>query len=155
MTILRADPRHPPLRSNLWARFPMRVTTMTTPNKVVHFEIPAEDPKRAKLFYERSFSWKINEVPGMSYWMVGTTPVDDKQSPTEIGGINGGLSKKSDVLKHPVFTIDVPDIERALLHIEKNGGKTVQKKQAIPNMGYTAYFKDPEGNVVGLWQNLQ
>lgn len=128
---------------------------MSTPNKVTHFEIPAEDPKRAKTFYERTFNWRIHEYPGMEYWSVGTTPVDDKQQPTELGGINGGLAKKSDALKHPVFTIDVPDIDRALTHVEKNGGRVVQKKQTIPNMGFTAYFKDSEGNVVGLWQSMR
>lgn len=128
---------------------------MVTPNKVVHFEIPAEDPKRAKSFYERCFGWRINEFPGMGYWGVGTTPVDDKQTPTEPGGINGGLTKRNDVLKHPTFTVNVPDIDRALAQIEKNGGKTIQKKQPVAGMGFMAYFKDPEGNLVGLWQDPQ
>lgn len=126
---------------------------MVTPNKVVHFEIPADDPARAKKFYEKSFAWKIEEYPGMGYYGVGTVPVNDKQEPTETGGINGGLGKREGPLAHPVFTIGVPDIERALAAVNKNGGKTVQPKQAVGDMGFTAYFRDPEGNVVGLWQN--
>ena len=30
----------------------------------------------------------------------------------------------------------------------------VKPKDAIPGMGYYAYFKDTEGNVLGLWENL-
>ena len=52
-----------------------------------------------------------------------------------------------------MFTINVPDIEKALATINKNGGKTIQGKNAADDMGFTAYFQDSEGNVVGLWQN--
>jgi len=37
----------------------------------------------------------------------------------------------------------------------KNGGTILQKKQPIGDgsMGHTGYFKDTEGNVVGLYQS--
>ena len=50
-------------------------------------------------------------------------------------------------------TIAVADIDKALDKVEKLGGKTVQKKQSIGEMGFTAYFKDSEGNTIGLWQS--
>lgn len=126
---------------------------MPTPNKIVHFEIPADQPARAKSFYEKSFGWTIEAYPGFAdYWGVSTTPVNDKRETTE-PGINGGMIKRGGNVVHPVLTIDVPDIERALATVEKNGGKTLQKKQPVGDMGFTAYFKDSEGNVVGLWQN--
>lgn len=128
---------------------------MNTPNRVSHFEIPADNVARAKTFYEKAFSWKINEFPGMDYFGVQTVATNDKQQPTEIGGINGGLAKRAGPLTHPVFTIEVANIDHALAAIEKNGGKTIQKKQAVGDMGFTAYFKDSEGNVVGLYQNVR
>ena len=125
---------------------------MTTPNKVVHFEIPSDNPTRAKTFYEKSFGWKIDAYPGMpDYFGVSTTPVNDKRETTE-PGINGGMAKRGGALTHPVFTIDVPNIDRALATVEKNGGKIVEKKQPVGDMGFTAYIKDSEGNVVGLYQ---
>ena len=128
---------------------------MTTPNRVTHFEVPADQPARAKTFYEKTFGWKIEQFPGMEYWSVHTVPVDDKRQPTESGAINGGIGKRDPAnLAHPVFTLDVPDIDRALSTIEKNGGKTVQKKTPAGDMGFTAYFRDSEGNVVGLWQSV-
>ena len=87
--------------------------------------------------------------------MVGTTPSNQQGMPTEPGAINGGMTKRQDPVKTPVITIDVNDIDSTLKSIEKLGGKVVQKKQPVADMGFTAYFKDTEGNVVGLWQNAQ
>jgi predicted enzyme related to lactoylglutathione lyase len=39
-----------------------------------------------------------------------------------------------------------------LKQIDANGGSMVQPRQEIPNMGAFAYFKDSEGNVLGLWE---
>jgi len=33
--------------------------------------------------------------------------------------------------------------------------KTVWKKEPVIDMGFTAYFKDPEGRIVGLWQSAR
>jgi uncharacterized protein len=60
---------------------------------------------------------------------------------------NEGVSVTS-----PVITIDVDGIDDALKQIEAEGGSTVTPRTAIPGMGAFAYFKDPEGNVMGLWE---
>jgi predicted enzyme related to lactoylglutathione lyase len=52
----------------------------------------------------------------------------------------------------PVITIDVDGIDDALKQIEDKGGSTVLPRTAIPDMGAFAYFKDTEGNVLGLWE---
>ena len=65
------------------------------------------------------------------------------------------MTKRQDPVKNTVITIDVSEIDSSLKSIEKLGGKVVQKKQPVADMGFTAYFKDTEGNVVGLWQNAQ
>lgn len=125
-------------------------------NKIVHFELPADNVERAKSFYEKAFGWKISKYPGMEYHGVITTPVDQStQMPTEPGSINGGMTKRQDPVKNTVITVDVTDIDSILKTVEKLGGKTVQKKQSVADMGFTAYFKDTEGNIVGLWQNAQ
>lgn len=125
-------------------------------DSVVHFEIPADDLKRASAFYKKAFGWTAEEFQGMGYWMLGTTDVDEKtRMPKRPGAINGGMGKREGPLKGIVVTISVPDIDKTLEKVEKLGGKTVQKKQSMGEMGYTAYFKDSEGNVVGLWQVAQ
>jgi predicted enzyme related to lactoylglutathione lyase len=42
-----------------------------------------------------------------------------------------------------------------LKNVEKLGGKMVRKKEPVADMGFTAYFKDTEGNIVGLWQSAR
>lgn len=122
--------------------------------KVVHFEIPADDVERAKSFYGSVFDWDLNtmQMDGGEYTIVTTTPVDDSMMPTEPGAINGGLMERSDLTPSPVITIDVDDIEQSLKDVEAAGGSTVTPRTAIPGMGAFGYFKDPEGNIMGLWE---
>lgn len=121
--------------------------------KVVHFEIPADDLPRAKKFYSTVFGWSTSEMPEMEYVMLGTTESDENGMPKEPGAINGGMMKRQDPLRHPVVTIDVENIDDALASVKKNGGQVVREKLAVGDMGFTAYFRDSEGNVIGLWQN--
>ena len=121
--------------------------------KVVHFEIPADDESRAREFYGAVFGWQLQHMPELDYTIVMTTPVDEKtQLPTEPGAINGGLMKRSSDTPAPVITIDVESIDDSLKQIEVAGGSTVKPRTEIPGMGAFAYFKDPEDNVVGLWE---
>lgn len=123
-------------------------------DKVVHFEIPAEDLERAKAFYGAMFGWEMVDVPGMAYTMVRTVPVDEQQMPTEPGAINGGMMGRSpEYPASPVLTIDVASIDDALERIEAAGGSVVRPKTEIPGMGAFAYFSDTEGNTLGLWEN--
>ena len=125
-------------------------------SRVVHFEIPADNVERAKTFYKQAFGWDISQYPGMEYQMVSTTEVDQKtQQPTTPGAINGGMTKRNNEIKNTVITIDVPDIGATLKNVEKLGGKMVRKKEPVADMGFTAYFKDTEGNIVGLWQSAR
>jgi hypothetical protein len=123
--------------------------------KVVHFEIPADDLTRAKKFYSTVFEWRMNEVPEFEYVMVGTTESDQNGMPKDPGAINGGMLKREDPVKSPVVTISVDSIDQIASTIEKNGGKMIRAKMPVGDMGFAAYFKDSEGNVVGLWENAQ
>jgi uncharacterized protein len=120
-------------------------------NGIVHFEIPVDDRKRAENFYSKAFGWMMNTVPNFDYTMVGTTDSTEEGMPKEPGAINGGMPMRGKPVEHTVVTIRVDDIDSALRRIEQLGGKTVQPKMSIGDMGSTAYFRDTEGNVVGLW----
>ena len=122
---------------------------------IVHFEIPADDQGRATDFYRETFQWTINAMPEMDYNVVVTTPSDEQTGmPKSPGAINGGLFAREGELTTPIITVDVEDIDATLAQVEKLGGSVVKPKDAIPGMGFYAYFKDTEGNVLGLWQNL-
>ncbi len=122
-------------------------------DSVVHFELPAKNPKRASDFYSKAFGWQISQWGKMEYWMLGTTPSDKNGMPASPGAINGGMGKKAGPLKAPVVTISVDDIDKSLAKVKELGGKVAGKKSPVGDMGFAAYFTDTEGNVVGLWQN--
>ena len=122
---------------------------------VVHFEIPADDQERARKFYQEALGWRIEPVPGMDYNMVITTSMDEATGqPTSAGAINGGMMARDGEVRNPVITVDVSDIDATLKSVEQLGGSVVMPKNEIPQMGYFAYFKDSEGNIMGLWENL-
>ncbi len=126
-------------------------------NKVVHFEIPADDLQRADKFYQDVFGWKIVPFPmeGGEYHMAYTVDVDETtHMPKEAGAINGGIIKREKSGQTPVLVIDVENIDEHLKKIESNGGKVVSPKQQVADMGLYANVTDTEGNIIGVWQDL-
>jgi hypothetical protein len=120
--------------------------------KVVHFEVPFDDGDRARSFYKDAFGWQVVEMPEMGYTIVMTGPSNDS-GPTEAGFVNGGmLSREQAATSGPVIVLDVDSIDTTLERIGSLGGSTVVGKTPVGDMGYAAYFTDPEGNVMGLWE---
>ena len=68
-------------------------------NKVVFFEIPASNFKKAKEFYEKVFDWKV-ELWGDEGAMAYTTAVDKDQNPIE-----PGASTEASINANPQTTI--------------------------------------------------
>ena len=125
-------------------------------NRIVHFEIYAQDPNRAMKFYSDVFGWTFEnwDFGGAAYWGVMTAPKDSKDP-----GINGGLLKRHG--QEPVdgqavigfaCTVQVEDIDKTISKIESAGGTLALAKQAIPGMAWQAYYKDTEGNIFGIHQ---
>ncbi len=132
-------------------------------NRVVHFEIQAEDPVRAKAFYSSVFGWDIKQWGDQKYWMV-MTGGDTKPAGADLkqtwGGIDGGLLPRSGPTPAEgapvnafVCTVDVQNLEEMLKKVTATGGKTVVPVSAIPTVGWLAYCKDTEGNIFGLMQS--
>ncbi len=113
--------------------------------RVVHFEISADDPERAKRFYERVFEWKIEKWGPMEYWLITTG------NESEIG-INGAI-KIREGQESTINTISVPSIDEFMKKVEENGGKVLNSKMSIPGVGYHTYCQDTEGNVFGIMED--
>jgi predicted enzyme related to lactoylglutathione lyase len=115
-------------------------------SRVVHFEIPADNPERATKFYNKVFGWKIKKWEGgMDYWLVNT---GDDSAP----GIHGAIMQRSEMASTVVNSIDVPSVDDFIKKVTKNGGKVITPKTPIPGVGYFAYCKDTEGNMFGILQ---
>jgi uncharacterized protein len=123
--------------------------------RVVHFEIPFDDGDRARNFYAEAFGWQVQPMPGMDYTLVLSGPSGDA-GPTEAGFINGGmLDRSSAPASGPTIAVDVESIDDTLQTVAKLGGATVLGKTPVGEMGFTAYVRDPEGNVIGLWETAR
>jgi len=113
-------------------------------NRVFHFEIPAEDTRRATSFYQSVFGWSANEfAPGLDYWLCQGGAEGD-------GGMDGAIMARNAPSQPVVNTIQVESVDTTIQAIERAGGQIVVPKMAIPGFGYKAYFKDTEGNIFGV-----
>jgi predicted enzyme related to lactoylglutathione lyase len=113
-------------------------------NRVVHFEIPAENPEKVSKFYTDVFGWKIKQWNDQPYWLVETGPKGEM-------GIDGGIYKK-DWMDLTVNTIGVQDLAKAMETVKNAGGEIVREPMDIPGAGRQVYGKDPEGNMFGMLQ---
>ena len=114
--------------------------------RVVHFEIPADEPERAAAFYGGVFGWQFQKWEGpVEYWLVST-------GGPERPGIDGGLARRSPQMPGVVNTIDVPSVDDYAARIERSGGRIVAPKMAVPGVGWLAYAADPDGNTFGIMQ---
>src|SRR5262249_45574922 len=117
----------------------------------IHFEIHADDPERALRFYNTVFGWHFAKWNGpQDYWLI-------KTGPHEQPGIDGGMIRRhgnqhGDKVIGYVCTVDVPNLDEYLGKVTAHDGTAVVPKMPIPGVGWLAYFKDPEGNIVGLMQ---
>ena len=117
----------------------------SAPASIVWFEIPADNPERAKAFYGSLFGWKIEKFPAVQdYWHIDTGGPND--SP------DGGLMLR----KHPQQPITnyvaVSSVDESSRKVEQLGGKICKQKTAVPQMGYFVICQDTEGNEFALWE---
>lgn len=113
--------------------------------RVVHFELPADDPERAVRFYSDVFGWHIQKYEGTEdYWLVETGEGEP--------GINGGIMRREPGRMTTTNTLGVSSVDEYVDKITAAGGKVVAPKMPIPNVGYLAYCEDPEGNMFGIMQ---
>ena len=113
---------------------------------IVHFEINADNPLRAKKFYEDVFKWKIERWEGpMDYWTIDAGEEDEE-------GIGGGLQKREQPEDQIFNYIKVTSIDEYSKKIEKSGGTIESPKITVLGIGYFYMFKDTEGNKLGIMQ---
>lgn len=113
--------------------------------RVVHFDIPIDDPDRAITFYRDVFGWRVERWGDVPYWMLTTGRSGGP-------GAEGALTLRSEAPEGVVVYMDVDDIDQTLRRVEEAGGDAVGEKSAIPSIGWSAHARDSEGNVIGLFQ---
>jgi predicted enzyme related to lactoylglutathione lyase len=123
----------------------MGKTKKPSPASIIWFEIPADNPERAKKFYGSLFGWKIEAFPGMGdYWHIDTGGGDDTP--------DGGLMKRKQPGQPITNYINVASVTKFMAKVAKLGGKVCLPKTAVPTMGYFAVCQDTENNTFALWE---
>ena len=110
--------------------------------KICYIEIPATDPARSADFYSKVFGWNIRQRGD------GATAFDDA-----VGQVSGAWVQGRPPAAQPGFMIYiwVDSVADTVDAVIANGCEIVQPIGAdAPEI--TARFRDPGGNVVGLYQ---
>ena len=110
--------------------------------KICYIELPATDVPRSAEFYQNVFRWNMRTRRD------GATAFDDTTG--EVGGafVRGRPPASTPGL---LFYIMVNSVEKTVELVKAHGGEIVQPVGAdAPEI--TARFRDPGGNVIGLYQ---
>ena len=113
--------------------------------KVVHFEIPVDEPRRATAFYRDALGWEVSSFGEEPYWLVQAGGPDEP-------GADGALLVRGEIHRAPVLVVGVEDLDATLERVAASGGEVLQGRMEIPGIGWSAYFRDPEGNTMGLFE---
>jgi predicted enzyme related to lactoylglutathione lyase len=110
--------------------------------KICYVEMPAIDIARSAEFYRRAFGWKIRQRGD------GRTAFDDTTGQVSGAWVVGRPPAAAPGL---MLYVMVDDVAAAIETIVELGGEIVQPLGAdAPEI--TARFRDPAGNVIGLYQ---
>jgi predicted enzyme related to lactoylglutathione lyase len=113
---------------------------------IIHFDIPAEDLERARKFYEQLFGWKIEQPPGLPYYLIETTDLEGKP------GVGGGIGPRQKPDEQITQFFGVESIDTSIEKVEALGGSVVAPRMTVPGWGYLAVCRDTEQNIFGLWE---
>src|SRR5437763_16982663 len=87
-----------------------------TTSSIVWFEIPADNPERAKKFYSTLFGWKIEKFPGVAdYWHIDTGGPDASH--------DGGVMKRKHSQQPITNDVIVASVEDSAAKVEILGAK--------------------------------
>ena len=116
---------------------------LARPGAVTYLHIPATDARRAAAFYRDVFGWSIDR------------PDSDRPSFDDASGLLSGawISDHLAVVEPGLLPyIYVADIEDAVARIIAHGGAIVTEPYP-EGLLIVATFRDPAGNVIGLWRD--
>lgn len=112
-------------------------------NPVVWWEINAEDGESLAEFYRSVFEWDLPHDPASGIW-----EVKRGEEPGHIGG--GIFTGKGKLPTHRCLYMQVEDIEAVCARAEAAGQEILQGPFSLPGVGRLAFFRDPEGHMIGL-----
>lgn len=120
------------------------------PNTFDWIEIRTRDAAQAARFYEEVFGWRMTEratADGSAVWLFDTGG-EPRLENLRRGGI---WARPSDESLGVIVYVVVDDIDATLAKVTALGGEVAGPKTP-QGSAYRAYFADPSGNILGLWE---
>lgn len=117
---------------------------------VVHFEIIGADPAGLRRYYGELFGWTFAVGDATTETVSAPGSYGFVADASSGGDVNGGIGGGDGHVPHVVFYVGVPDVEAALQHAERLGGKRRMGPEGTPGTLVVGHFTDPEGNLVGV-----
>ncbi len=115
-------------------------------SRVVHFDLPVDNPERATSFYSEVFGWTFEKWDGGDdYWMIRTGKDEEP-------GIHGGLLRRVDPDHRTTNTISVEDLDKSVADVISKGGAVLVPRMNLPGVGYLACCSDTEKNYFNMIQ---
>ena len=115
----------------------------TVPNPFCHVELNTTDVGKAKDFYSKLFSWKLEDMPGGSYTMIG------------VGEGTGGGMMKNPIPGVPSFWLAyvlVDDLDASTKKAKSLGATIMKDVTEVPGYGHFSVIADPTGAHFALWK---
>jgi predicted enzyme related to lactoylglutathione lyase len=110
--------------------------------RICYLEMPAADVAQSAAFYARVFGWRLRKRGD------GATAFDDATGEVSGSWVTGRPAATAPGL---LFYIMVDSVESTVREVVAAGGTLVQPVGAdAPEI--TARFRDPGGNIIGLYQ---
>jgi uncharacterized protein len=110
--------------------------------KICYLEMPATDVAKSAEFYAEVFGWNIRKRGD------GATAFDDTTGEVSGAWVTGRPASPAPGL---LFYIMVDSVEAAVKSVVASGGTIVQPL-GVDAPEITARFRDPGGNIIGLYQ---
>lgn len=119
-------------------------------NRVIRFEIPTSDVERAARFFGNVFGWqhRVQNEGSRQLSVLETGPEEEM-------GINGSFYLRSRVPPENarfINIIEVDNLDKYMKKLKSHGATILFGKVALSGVGFLAYFRDPDGNVMGIMQ---
>ncbi len=109
-------------------------------NTINYFELPADNIEELKEFYSSIFNWEFEEGKDTSdYWYI------------ENAGIKGAVLKRRNAEQKPTVYVEVNSLDECVSKAKNAGAEIVLDKQQVSE-GYFAILKDPQQNIIGVWE---
>ena len=124
-------------------------------NIIVWADIPVLDLDRASKFYSHVLGMPVNQMPGAEGVAIpGSPPAEGQPAPaamTVAFDLYVGGKPSTDGVT--VYLSAMGDLPGIMARIREAGGEVLQEPQDMgPMIGTLAYFKDTEGNRIGVHQ---